>query len=94
MPVERLLELGRGALELGVLTARLVEPRQHPDPQPDHDRVNAILDRVSDDLYAEIARRFDPTIDDTNLPVGRTTWACSRSSRRGARSRGETPSGS
>jgi hypothetical protein len=36
--------------------------------KPDHDRVNAILNRVSDDLYAEIARRFDPTIDDTNLP--------------------------
>jgi Family of unknown function (DUF5995) len=23
---------------------------------------------VSDDLYAEIARRFDPTIDDANVP--------------------------
>ena len=36
--------------------------------KPDHDRVNQILNRVSDDLYAEIARRFDPTIDDANLP--------------------------
>jgi hypothetical protein len=36
--------------------------------KPDHDRVNEILNRVSDDLYAEIARRFDPTIDDANLP--------------------------
>jgi Family of unknown function (DUF5995) len=36
--------------------------------KPDHDRVNEFLNRVSDDLYAEIARRFDPTIDDFNLP--------------------------
>ncbi len=36
--------------------------------KPDHDRVNVFLNRVTDDLYAEIARRFDPTIDDTDLP--------------------------
>jgi hypothetical protein len=36
--------------------------------KPDHDRVNVILNRVSDDVYAEIATRFDPTIDDANLP--------------------------
>jgi Family of unknown function (DUF5995) len=36
--------------------------------KPDHDRVNVFLNRVSDDLYAEIARRFDPTIDDANVP--------------------------
>jgi hypothetical protein len=36
----------------------------------DHDRVNIILNRVMDDVIAEIARRFDPTIDDTNLPTG------------------------
>src|SRR5918995_1368125 len=35
----------------------------------DHDRVNQILNRVTDDVIAEIARRFDPTIDDTNLPT-------------------------
>lgn len=35
----------------------------------DHDRVNQILNRVTDDLIAEIARRFDPTIDDDNLPT-------------------------
>jgi Family of unknown function (DUF5995) len=35
----------------------------------DHDRVNQILNRVTDDLLAEIARRFDPTIDDGNLPT-------------------------
>lgn len=37
--------------------------------KPDHDRVNIILNRVMDDVLAEIARRFDPTIDDTNLPT-------------------------
>jgi Family of unknown function (DUF5995) len=37
--------------------------------KPDHDRVNQILNRVTDDLIAEIARRFDPTIDDANLPT-------------------------
>jgi hypothetical protein len=36
--------------------------------KPDHDRVNQFLNRVTIPLYAEIARRFDPTIDDTNLP--------------------------
>ena len=35
----------------------------------DHDRVNVILNRVTDDILAEIARRFDPTVDDTNLPT-------------------------
>jgi hypothetical protein len=34
----------------------------------DHDRVNVFLNRVTDDLYAELARRFDPTVDDGNLP--------------------------
>ena len=37
--------------------------------KPDHDRVNQILNRVTDDLIAEIARRFDPTIDDNNPPT-------------------------
>src|SRR5262245_17326232 len=37
--------------------------------KPDHDRVNQILNRVTDDLIAEIARRFDPTIEDANLPT-------------------------
>ena len=35
----------------------------------DHDRVNIILNRVTDDIIAEIARRFDPAIDDTDLPT-------------------------
>jgi hypothetical protein len=35
----------------------------------DHDRVNQILNRVTDDIISEIARRFDPTIDDANLPT-------------------------
>lgn len=37
--------------------------------KPDHDRVNVILNRVSDDVIAEIARRFDPAVDDTELPT-------------------------
>jgi hypothetical protein len=37
--------------------------------KPDHDRVNIILNRVFGPVIAEIARRFDPTIDDTNLPT-------------------------
>jgi Family of unknown function (DUF5995) len=35
----------------------------------DHDRVNIILNRVVDDVIAELARRFDPTVDDTDLPT-------------------------
>ena len=37
--------------------------------KPDHDRVNQILNRVTDDVIAEVARRFDPSIDDTNAPT-------------------------
>lgn len=37
--------------------------------KPDHDRVDIILNRVMDDVLAEIGRRFDPTINDTNLPT-------------------------
>lgn len=37
--------------------------------KPDHDRVDEILNRVTDEVIAEIARRFDPTIDDTDLPT-------------------------
>ena len=36
--------------------------------KPDHDQVNVFLNRVADDLYPEIAGRFDPTIDDSELP--------------------------
>jgi Family of unknown function (DUF5995) len=35
----------------------------------DHDRVNMILNRVVEPLIAEIARRFDPTVDDADLPT-------------------------
>jgi Family of unknown function (DUF5995) len=35
----------------------------------DHDRVDEILNRVTDDVIAEVARRFDPTIDDGNPPT-------------------------
>jgi hypothetical protein len=38
--------------------------------KPDHDKVNEFLNKVSSDLIPEIARRFDPTIDDGDLP----TW--------------------
>jgi Family of unknown function (DUF5995) len=37
--------------------------------KPDHDRVNEILNRVTDDIIAEVARRFDPSIDDGNAPT-------------------------
>lgn len=33
----------------------------------DHDRVNAFLNRVSDELFPELARRLDPTVDDSNI---------------------------
>jgi hypothetical protein len=35
----------------------------------DHDRVNVILNRVVQPLIAELARRFDPTVDDADLPT-------------------------
>jgi hypothetical protein len=35
----------------------------------DHDKVNVFLNRVTDGLIAEIARRFDPTADDRDLPT-------------------------
>jgi hypothetical protein len=34
----------------------------------DHDKVNAFLNRVNDTLRPEIAARFDPTMDDADLP--------------------------
>lgn len=43
--------------------------------KPDHDRVDEILNRVTDDILSEIARRFDPTIDDTNLPTSLDDFA-------------------
>jgi hypothetical protein len=35
--------------------------------KPDHDRVNVILNRVMGPVIAEIAQRFDPTIDDADV---------------------------
>ena len=35
----------------------------------DHDRVNVFLNRVPDDMVPEIARRFDPKIDDGDVPT-------------------------
>jgi hypothetical protein len=34
----------------------------------DHDRFNQLLNAVYDDVIAEIARRFDPTVDDFDAP--------------------------
>ncbi|RJK97815.1 DUF5995 family protein [Vallicoccus soli] len=39
----------------------------------DHDAVNVFLNRVTEDLIDEAARRFDPSIDDAELPLG-LTW--------------------
>jgi len=36
--------------------------------KPDHDKVNEFLNRVPPVLIPELARRFDPTVDDSNLP--------------------------
>lgn len=33
----------------------------------DHDKVNTFLNRISDTVFPEIARRFDPTADDSNV---------------------------
>ena len=35
----------------------------------DHDRVNIFLNRIPDELIPELARRFDPTIDDAEVPT-------------------------
>jgi hypothetical protein len=56
-------------LPLVLYAAGIVRP-DGTSRKPDHDRVNMILNRVQDDILAEIARRFDPTVDDTNLPTG------------------------
>lgn len=37
--------------------------------KPDYDRVNIILNEVMEPVLAEIGRRFDPSINDTNLPT-------------------------
>jgi Family of unknown function (DUF5995) len=37
--------------------------------KPDNDKVNVFLNRVASTLIPEIARRFDPTADDANLPT-------------------------
>jgi hypothetical protein len=55
-------------LPLVLYSAGLVRP-DGTSRKADHDRVNVILNRIQDDIIAEIARRFDPTIDDTDLPT-------------------------
>lgn len=37
--------------------------------KPDHDKVNTILEQVYPPLLAELARDYDPAIDDTNIPT-------------------------
>jgi hypothetical protein len=36
--------------------------------KPDSDAVNQFLNRVSDELYPEVSRRYDPTFDDGQVP--------------------------
>jgi hypothetical protein len=72
MPASGDLELGINAhvqrdLPFALAAIGLVKP-DGSSRKPDHDRVNEFLNRVTDDLYAEIAQRFDPTIDDGDLP--------------------------
>jgi Family of unknown function (DUF5995) len=72
MPASGNLALGINAhiqrdLPFALAGIGLVKP-DGSSRKPDHDRVNQFLNRVTDDLYAEIARRFDPTIDDADLP--------------------------
>ena len=55
-------------LPLVLYSVGLVRP-DGTSRKADHDRVNQILNRVTDDVIAEVARRFDPSIDDTNLPT-------------------------
>jgi hypothetical protein len=73
MPASGNLSLGINAhvqrdLPFALAAIGLVKP-DGSSRKPDHDRVNVFLNRVTDDLYAEIARRFDPTIDDADLPA-------------------------
>jgi Family of unknown function (DUF5995) len=55
-------------LPLVLYAAGLVRP-DGTSRKADHDRVNIILNRVANDALAEIARRFDPTVDDSDLPT-------------------------
>jgi hypothetical protein len=55
-------------LPLVLYTIGLVRP-DGTSRKPDHDRVNIILNRVTDDVIAELARRFDPSVDDADLPT-------------------------
>ena len=72
MPASGNLSLGISAhvqrdLPFALAAIGMVKP-DGSSRKTDHDRVNEFLNRVTDDLYAEIARRFDPTIDDSDLP--------------------------
>jgi hypothetical protein len=72
MPASGDLELGINAhvqrdLPFVLAAIGLVKP-DGSTRKTDHDRVNEFLNRVTDDLYAEIAQRFDPTVNDGNVP--------------------------
>src|SRR5215216_1395114 len=72
MPASGNLALGINAhiqrdLPFALAAIGLVKP-DGSTRKTDHDRVNEFLNRVTDDLYAEIAQRFDPTINDGNVP--------------------------
>ena len=54
--------------------------------------VDIILNRVADDITAEIARRFDPTVDDSNLPTSFDDAAVFQSLAAWRRRRGAAPS--
>ena len=43
--------------------------------KPDHDKVNVFLNRVSDDVFPEIARRFDPTAASADNGTLLDDWA-------------------
>ena len=52
-----------------VLEAVGLRARNGTSRKPDFDKVNRILDRIYRPLLAEIARRFDPTVNDRDLPT-------------------------
>src|SRR3954468_19151577 len=73
LPASGDLELGINAhvqrdLPFALAAIGLVKP-DGSSRKTDHDRVNRFLNRVMDDLVLAIARRSDPTIDDTSLPT-------------------------
>lgn len=52
-----------------VLEAVGLRKRNGASRKPDYDKVNRILDQIYRPLLAEIARRFDPTVNERDLPT-------------------------